>query len=100
MALCDSTACASSQDDVAGGGRCFAEPWEYDDMPLAEAFRALRAAVELGVGAAKGEEVREVTVEVGPDYSYLRAAYVNAAQGTVDDAEWFLPGKKKPLIQD
>jgi hypothetical protein len=93
LALCDSTACVSSQDDVAGGGSCFAEPWEYDDEALAEAFQALKAAVELRVGVAGGEDVRVVTVAEGAEYSYLRAVYTNAAKGTVDDAEWFLPGK-------
>ena len=92
LALCDSTACVSSQDDAAGGGRCFAEPWEYD-APLAEAFTVLRTAVQNGVGATKEEVVTVVRVAEASDYKYLRAFYTNEAKNTIDDAEWFLPGE-------
>lgn len=91
--LCDSPACVSSQDDISSSARSFAEPWEYDDLSMAEAFKELKAAVELRIGLAKGEDFNVVKVIETPDYCYLRAVYENPAKGTIDDAEWFLPGR-------
>jgi len=59
---------------------------------MAEAFKELKAAVELRVGLAKGEDVNVVRVVETSEYCYLRAVYENPSKGTVDDAEWFLPG--------
>lgn len=88
LADCGTNSCSSSQDDYAGGGGCFAEPWEYDES-IDRAFSSILGKMESVKGP--GESLAIVTVDNNPDYKYLRAAYSSIGD-VVDDVELYLPG--------
>ena len=80
-------ACVSSQDDAAGGGKCFAPPWEYDGS-AEEALEAVRGRVlDFRAGISKDWSVELVREET----RYLRVRWRNGKTGAVDDGEFFFP---------
>lgn len=87
LAECGTVSCSSSQDDAAGDGRCFAEPWEYDGS-IDKAFSSI-----LGLLSVKtpGEPCTIVAVEDTKTYKYIRVTY-SSIGNNVDDVEFYLPG--------